>query len=253
MTSDERATVAGRVLPLLDLTSLGEADTPADIERLCAQARTPAGPVASVCIWPPFVAQAVELLAGSGIPVCAVANFPEGDDDDDRARADAAAIVAAGGVEVDVVVPWRRLAAGDDGAVTRLVAATRAEIGDGILLKAILETGELVADDLVDRAGRAALAGGADFLKTSTGKTPVSATPEAAQVLLAVLTDPTVERPDGADGPLGLKVSGGVGTVDQAAAYLDLVDASFGADAVGSHRLRFGASRLLDDLLAHLG
>jgi len=256
MTSADPVTVARRVLPLLDLTSLGEDDQPADIDRLCADAQSPAGPVASVCVWPRFVAQSVDLLRGSGIPVAAVANFPEGDDDDDRARADAAAIVEAGGAEVDVVVPWRRLIAAGveagaaaDAAVTRLVRATREEVGDDIVVKAILETGELGDRGLIGRAGMAALAGGADFLKTSTGKTANSATPEAAEVLLGVLTDHA--DPGGPDRgvPRGLKVSGGVGTVEQAAVYLGLADAAFGADAVGPATLRFGASRLLGALL----
>lgn len=256
MTSqDQRTTeglvvVAERVLPLLDLTSLGADDTPADIDRLCAAATTPVGSVASVCVWPRFVAQAVERLDGTGLPVAAVANFPEGDDDDARAIADAAAIVAAGGSEVDVVVPWRRLLAGDAAPVTRLVAAVRSEIGSEIVLKAILETGELGDDQPIRDAGIAALDGGADFLKTSTGKTEHSATPEAARVLLSVLTagTPDADRRR----PVGLKVSGGVGTAEQAAVYLELADAAFGPDGVGPATLRFGASRLLGDLVALL-
>lgn len=248
----ERIKVAARVLPLLDLTSLGVNDQPADIDRLCVDAKTPVGPVAAVCVWPRFVAQAVDRLSGTGIPVAAVANFPEGDDDDDRAKADAAAIVEAGGTEVDVVVPWRLLADGGgaeaDAAVARLVAATRAEIGDGVALKAILETGELVDAGLIERAGRAALAGGADFLKTSTGKTAHSATPEAAGILLTVVTEASAE-PGSRVRPIGLKVSGGVGTVEQAAGYLALADDALGPDQVGPDTLRFGASRLLGALL----
>lgn len=255
MTSADPAKVARRVVPLVDLTSLGSDDRPADIDRLCADAQTPVGPVAAVCVWPRFVAQAVDALAGTGIPVAAVANFPEGDDDDDRARADAAAIVEAGGTEVDVVVPWRLLAAGGssaepteaDAAITRLVAATRSEIGDDIALKAILETGELGDRDLIARAGLAALEGGADFLKTSTGKTATSATPEAVEVLLGVLNH--FADPGGPErGRLrGLKVSGGVGTVDQAAVYLAMAEECYGT--VGPDQLRFGASRLLGALL----
>ena len=248
MTTDELRTVAARALPLLDLTSLGADDTPADIERLCADADTPAGPVASVCIWPRFVARAVDLLDGTGIPVCAVANFPEGDDDDRRAVSDAADIVAAGGVEVDVVVPWRRLAAGESEPVRRLVAAVRDEIGPDLVLKAILETGELVDAALIAQAGHLALDGGADFLKTSTGKTEHSATPEAAGVLLEVLAERA-----GPDGPAGIKISGGVGTTEQAAVYLRLADDALGPDRISPATMRFGASRLLAALLAELG
>lgn len=250
MTTDDARTVAARALPLVDLTSLGSDDTPADIERLCAAAQTPSGPVASVCVWPRFVAQAVEALAGTTIPVAAVANFPEGDDDDGRAVSDAAAIVAAGGAEVDVVVPWRTLAAGDPAPVERLVAAVRAEIGSDVVLKAILETGELVERELIAEAGVRALAGGADFLKTSTGKTERSATPEAAQTLLEVLGDP--ERAPRQRHPVGLKVSGGVSTVDQAAVYLDLADRALGAENVSAKTFRFGTSRLLDAILLEL-
>lgn len=245
--SGDRRAVAARALPLLDLTSLGDDDQPADIDRLCADAVTGYGPVASVCVWPRFVAQAASILDGSGVRICAVANFPEGDDDDARAIADAAAIVADGGDEVDVVVPWRRVADGDAAPVERLVGAVRVEIGPSITLKAILETGELPDDGAIADTARAALAGGADFLKTSTGKTAHSATPGAAAVLAAVLAVSGTS----ATGP-GIKISGGVGSVEDAERYLAIVDEAFGRDWVGPATFRFGASRLLGELLRTL-
>lgn len=248
----DHAAVARRVLPLIDLTSLGDDDTPADIDRLCADAVTSHGAVASVCVWPRFVAQSVDRLQGSGVPVCAVANFPAGADDAALAIADARAIVDAGGVEVDVVVPWRVFAEGVPGVVERLVAAVRAVLDPPVVLKAILETGELGDAALIAAAGHETIAGGADFLKTSTGKTARSATPEAVGVLLDVLGDssdgssgirrPGVRRP-------GIKVSGGVSTVAQASTYLELVDGAMGADWVGPTTVRFGASRLLGDVI----
>lgn len=245
----ERRTAAKRILPLVDLTSLGDDDQPSDIDRLCENATTTHGAVASVCVWPRFVAQAVSLLAGTGVAVCAVANFPEGDDDLDRALADSRAIVEAGGVEVDVVIPWRRLAAGDDPAVVeRLVAGVRDELDSTVILKAILESGELADDELIAEAGRRALAAGADFLKTSTGKTERSATPEA----VAVLADVVGRFGTTATGP-GIKVSGGVGSVDQAIPYLEIVDAAFGSTWVGAKTFRFGASRLLGDVVEAIG
>jgi deoxyribose-phosphate aldolase len=244
--SVDRTAVAKRVLPLVDLTSLGNDDQPADIERLCAGAVTSHGQVASVCVWPRFVSQAVEALAGTGVATCAVANFPDGADDAATAIADARAIVDAGGVEVDVVVPWRAYGAGATGAVERLVAAVRAVLDPPVVLKAILETGELEDPHVIAGAGREALAGGADFLKTSTGKTQRSATPEAAAVLLSVLGT----GPGGPDG--GLKVSGGVATVEQASLYMDLIDAAFGPERVSPTTARFGASSLLGDVLAAL-
>ena len=233
--------VAARTLPLVDLTRLGDDDTPADIDRLCAAATTPAGPVAAVCVWPRFVDQSRRALSDSGIGIASVANFPEGEPDPDRAAADTTRILQDGGDEVDVVFPWRRLAAGDEGAGRRLVAATRAAAGTHTL-KITLETGELADADLIARAAEIALDEGADFLKTSTGKTATSATPDAVRLLLELV------KWSGAGA--GVTVSGGVRTTEQAADYLAIADDVMGADWVGPATFRFGASSLLEDLLA---
>jgi deoxyribose-phosphate aldolase len=107
LTLSEAAHLA---LQCLDLTSLNDADTPADIEALCKRAQTRFGPVAAVCVWPRFVAQARSLLPAS-IPVAAVANFPAGELDVALALADVKTIVEAGGNEVDVVLPYRNSSA----------------------------------------------------------------------------------------------------------------------------------------------
>lgn len=201
--------------------------------------------MAAVCVWPRFVALAVTELEGTGIPVAGVANFPEGDVDIARAVADSREIVEAGGTEVDVVFPWRALRDGQSGVGRQLVEATRAAIGEDIALKVILETGELGDPSLIRAAATESIAGGADFLKTSTGKTEYSATPEAVRLLLQVAqSDPR---------PVGVKISGGVRTVEDAAIYLGLADEVFGSDQVTSDRVRIGASSLLKDVLAALG
>lgn len=242
MTID--TTSAGRILPLIDLTSLGESDRPADIDRLCDAAVSSFGAVAAVCVWPRFVAQAVERLAGSPVKVAAVANFPDGSPDPDRAVRDADQIVAGGATEVDVVLPWRAIVDGDLLTPRDVVTATREFVGPSVVLKVILETGELADVALIRSAADVAMASGADFLKTSTGKTPRSANPAAAAVLLDVLA---------AVGTGGLKVSGGIRTVEEARVYLDLADERMGPTWVAPERFRFGASGLLDDVLALLG
>ncbi len=247
----DRPSAARRILPLIDLTSLGDEDDEATIDQLCGQATTPHGPVAAVCVWPRFVAQAAGLLAGTSIEIAAVANFPEGDPDFTRAVDDARQIVEAGGTEVDVVYPWRALAAGDTEVGRLLVAAVRRTIGDDIGLKVILETGELVEPELIGRAAIDALNAGADFLKTSTGKTARSATPEAAAILLDVLAG-RAEQTDQPGRSAGLKVSGGVRTVEQAAGYLQLADDRLGDRWVTAETFRFGASGLLGDVLEAL-
>ena len=234
---------AARALACLDLTNLDEACDAAAIDALCARARTPHGPVAAVCVWPAFVAQAHALLAGSGIRVATVVNFPAGDDDVLSVRTATRQVIVDGADEIDMVVPWRALAAGERG----VVAATVLEVKDAARnrrLKAILETGELEDPELIRRAADEALAGGADFLKTSTGKVAVNATPEAAGILLAAIT--------AADRPAGLKVAGGVRTTAEAAAYLELCDRAMGPGWATPERFRIGASGLLADLLATL-
>jgi deoxyribose-phosphate aldolase len=233
-------------LRCLDLTSLNDADTDADVEQLCARAITRFGPVAAVCVWPRFAALARGRLPAS-VRVAAVANFPEGGGDVAAALHDVQAIVAAGAQEVDVVLPWRALRAGDEASARRLLVAVRAAC-PRLVLKVILETGELHEAALIERASRLAIAAGADFLKTSTGKVPVGATPAAAAAMLRAI---------GAGGRarerVGLKLSGGLRRVADVQPYLDLVARELGAAALAPQRLRIGASSLLDDIEAVLG
>lgn len=235
------ADAAARILPLLDLTLLGEADTESGIERLCARALE-AG-VAAVCVWPRFVPLARERLAYTAVRLATVANFPDGSDDVAGAAAEVEAAVRAGADEVDVVAPIQAILDGDVGLATELVQACRTAADDRVL-KVILETGRLQEPTRIAAAARAAVMAGCDFLKTSTG-TAGLATLEAAAVLLAVI--------DEAEGRVGLKVSGGIRTTQQAAQYLYLVDHFMGSGWTRPDRLRFGASALLDDLLKMLG
>lgn len=230
-------------LACLDLTSLNDGDTEADVERLCAKAigTDGRGPVAAVCVWPRFVAQARAALP-EGIAVAAVANFPDGSADTARAVADTRAIVEAGGDEVDVVIPYRAL-----DAAPALLAAVRAACPDA-RLKVILETGEARSPAEIVKACRIALAAGADFLKTSTGKVKVNATPEAATLLLQAIAADAGAMQRG----VGFKPAGGIRTVADAALYLGLVRQHLGAAAAGPTRFRIGASGLLADIEAVL-
>jgi deoxyribose-phosphate aldolase len=235
------ATVAARALPLLDLTSLNEGDTEADIERLCR--RAVAYGTAAVCVYPRFVPLAKGLVRGSGVRLATVANFPHGSDDIARAADECAAAAADGPDEVDVVAPIEAIRQGDIGMVSELVAACRTAAGE-TTLKVILETGVLAEPSLIAGAARAAVMAGCDFLKTSTGKAPVGATLEAAAVMLAVIEE--------ADGRVGFKASGGIMTLRDAAAYLQLAAELINPSWACPITFRFGASALLDDLLRAL-
>ena len=238
-------TSARIALSCLDLTSLNTHDTETDIARLCARAQGPFGPVAAVCVWPRLAAFARAQLPAH-IAVAAVANFPHGDADTEHAVRDTHTIVQSGAQEVDVVLPYKTLMAGDARAVAQLLDAVR-KACSGLLLKVILETGELKSEALIAQASQLGLDAGADFLKTSTGKTPVNATAEAARTMLATIAaDPHAAQ------RVGFKASGGIRTVADAAVYLDLCSALLGPQALTPARFRIGASSALDDIEAIL-
>ncbi len=236
------AEAARIALRCLDLTSLNDGDTEADVDHLCSRARGRCGDVAAVCIWPRHAAHARRQLPPA-IRVAAVANFPTGGSDAAAALQDVHTIVAAGAQEVDVVLPWRALLAGDDKGVSDLLQRVRAAC-TGLTLKVILETGGLREPAWIERASRIALAAGADFLKTSTGKVAVGATLPAAEAMLRAMRG---------HAQVGLKLSGGLRRVADLQPYLQLVMRECGVEALQPQRLRIGASSLLDDIEAVLG
>jgi deoxyribose-phosphate aldolase len=237
--------VAARAIRLLDLTSLNEADSDNTVAALCKRATLAPQPVAAVCIWPRFVAHARGLLEGSGVRIAAVANFPAGGDDIGLAVRETEDIVKQGGDEVDLVMPYGRWLGGDVRAASDMIAACKAVCGEPVLLKVILETGRLREPEKIYAAARDAIEAGADFVKTSTGKIDVSATLAAAEAMLRAI------RESGRD--VGFKAAGGIRDTAGAGDYLDLADRMMGPEWADARHFRFGASSLLDDLLARLG
>jgi deoxyribose-phosphate aldolase len=240
----DRPAAARRALALLDLTTLEPGDTDDTVRALCGRAVTPAGPVAAVCIWPRSVRAAKAALAGSPVRVATVVNFPAGGTDAGAAAAETRAAVADGADEIDMVLPYTAFAAGDRAAAEAVLRAVR-EACLGRTLKVILETGLLPDAATVRAAADLAVAGGADFLKTSTGKAKPAATPEAARILC--------EAAAAAGGRVGVKPAGGIRDLDAAVAYLAIADEVCGAGWARPATFRFGASGLLDALLGELG
>ncbi len=227
-------------LDCLDLTSLNDGDDAAAIDALCRCAVGPHGKVAAVCVWPRFVAQARAALPRD-VAVAAVANFPDGALDAERALGDTRTIVAAGGDEVDLVLPWRAMLAGQADAAAQLVTQVRSACR-GQRLKLIIESGELPTPEAIRQAGRIGLDAGVDFLKTSTGKTAQGASLDAARVMLeTIAAHPRASA-------VGFKASGGIRSVADAAGYLGLARDILGPRALNPARLRFGASGLLTDI-----
>ena len=177
------------MLGMLDLTTLNDTDDAGVVRALAQNAATSVGQVAALCTWSRLIGAALAGLAGTGVPVAAVANFPGGEPDVQAAAAECARAVAAGASEVDVVFPWRTLLAGDADTPQTLVRACREACAGRATLKVILETGQLGNPVRIREAADIAIAGGAQFLKTSTGKTQPGATLMAAEVMLDAIAE----------------------------------------------------------------
>lgn len=236
--------VAQKALSLLDLTSLNDNDTEETVVALCAKAHGDFGKTAAVCIWPRFIKTAKKELEGTDVKVATVVNFPHGSTDIETTVAETTQAVADGADEIDVVLPYKAFMDGNKEAAAALLTATR-EACKGKVMKVIIESGVLAHAALIADASRLSIECGADFIKTSTGKTPVSATLEAANAMLEVIRE--------SGKPVGFKASGGVRTTEQAADYLTLADKIMGPKWANTKTFRFGASGLRDSLLASMG
>lgn len=242
---------AQRALSLMDLTTLNDDDTDAKVIALCEQAHSPAGNTAAICIYPRFIPVARKALREQGTPdvrIATVTNFPHGNDDIEIAVTETRAAIAYGADEVDVVFPYRALIAGNDKVGFELVKqCAEACHQANILLKVIIETGELLQAALIRKASEIAISAGADFIKTSTGKVTENATLQSAELMLQVIKDMNVAQ------SVGFKPAGGVKTAEDAAQYLALADNILGREWADARHFRFGASSLLASLLTTLG
>lgn len=239
------------VVRMIDLTTLEGADTPGKIQSLCAKARHPdfadvcVPSVAAVCVYPDLVGMAKAALVGSSVTVAAVATaFPSGRAALDIKLADVREAVAAGADEIDMVIDRGAFLSGRYQLVLDEVRAVKEACGVAHL-KVILETGELLTYDNVKRAAWLAMLGGADFIKTSTGKVSPAATPSVALVMLEAVRDF-----DAATGRrVGVKVAGGIRSAKDALRYLVVVHETTGQAWMDPGYFRFGASSLLNDVL----
>ncbi len=239
------------IVSLIDLTSLKDSETEAEIRSLCVRAQTPLGPVAAVCVWPHWVSLCAHQLAETPIAVATVVNFPHGRFSADAVLAETTQALTDGADEIDLVMPYAALKSGETEAAEDLVGAV-AECCHAVdaRLKVIIESGELRDPRLIRQASRLALRNGADFLKTSTGKVPVNATLPAADIMLQVIAE---QGPTENGAPAGFKAAGGIGNLAQARAYLLLARNRMGTDFIQPAHFRFGASSLLDNVLNAAG
>jgi deoxyribose-phosphate aldolase len=241
-------------LSMCDLTTLEGADTPGKVRQMCAKALHPCDDlpglpaVAAVCVYPALVRVARKALGNSGVRVASVATaFPSGQSERRLKLAETRYAVREGADEIDMVISRGRFLAGDFAYVFDEIAAVKEACGPAHL-KVILETGELGSLDQVRRASEIAIRAGADFIKTSTGKVQPAATLPVTLVMLHAIRDHFY-----ADGRIvGMKPAGGISDAKTALQYLVMLHETLGARWMTPELFRFGASRLVNDLLMQL-
>jgi deoxyribose-phosphate aldolase len=239
---------------MMDLTTLEGADTPGKVAALASKAMRPdpsdltVPPVAAVCIYPNLIEVARERLGDSGVKVAAVATaFPSGQTPTDIKVVEAARAAELGADEIDMVIDRGAFLSGNYARVYEEVRRVKEAIGEAHL-KVILETGELGTYDNVRRASLLAVAGGADFIKTSTGKIQPAATLPVTLVMLEAIRDVYEET----GRRIGMKPAGGIRHAKQAVQYLVLLHETLGPEWLTPDLFRFGASSLLNDVLLQI-
>jgi deoxyribose-phosphate aldolase len=235
-------------LSMVDLTTLEGQDTPEKVRALCRKARRPMVEqpdlphTAAVCVYPNMVSVAREALGpNSSVKIASVATgFPSGLIPLPLKLKEVEQAVAFGADEIDMVIDRGAFLAGDDEKVYNEIIAVKAACG-AARLKVILETGELGTLDNVAAASRLAIAAGADFIKTSTGKIKPAATLDVTLVML-----------EATGVQIGMKPAGGIRSAKLAIHYLVLVAETLGSDWLDPHWFRFGASSVVNDILHQL-
>jgi deoxyribose-phosphate aldolase len=242
------------MIKMMDLTTLEGKDTPGKVIQMCAKAfrPDPTDPsipsVAAVCIYPNMVPYAVQATEGTGVLVASVATyFPSGLADIKLKVAETQKVVADGADEVDMVIDRGAFLSGEYFKVFDEIRKVKEACGDAHL-KVILETGELETLDNVRRASMLAMAAGADFIKTSTGKVSPAATLPVTLVMLEAIRDFF----DATGVMVGMKPAGGIRTSKDAMKYLLVLNETLGREWMTPEWFRFGASSLLNDVLMQI-
>ncbi len=239
---------------MMDLTTLEGADTPGKVAALCSKAVRPdpvdraVPPVAAVCVYPSLVPTAKERLRGTSVRVASVATaFPSGQAPTHLKVAEVRDVVEMGADEVDMVIDRGAFLSGRYAKVYDEICRVKDACGP-VHLKVILETGELGTYDNVRRASLLAMAAGADFIKTSTGKVTPAATLPVTLCMLEAIRDVHDET----GRVVGMKPAGGIRTAKQAIQYLCVLHETLGREWMTPVLFRFGASSLLNDALMQI-
>ena len=245
-----------QAIKCIDLTTLGGDDTPGRVERLCLKALRPLRAdlatalgasdlrVGAVCVYHEMIAPALRALGDSGLPIAAVSTgFPAGLASSETKLREVELSVAAGASEIDIVITRQHVLTGNWQALYDEMRAYRQACGDA-RVKAILATGDLLTLENVAKASWACMMGGADFIKTSTGKESVNATIPAALTMVRAIR----EYAERTGFQVGFKPAGGVSSARAALQYLTVMKEELGIAWMQSRLFRIGASSLLTDI-----
>lgn len=250
LPSEDLQSVMVDMFHCIDHTTLRDEDNDKYVADFCHTAAgyctdPQLGSMASVCVYPEYASVAKREVAAVGMKVAAVVGgFPTGQMPLLLKLQEIRYAIDNGADEVDFVINRGHFLGGNKRHLAEEITAARHECGEAILLKVILETGQLKEPALIYAASMTAIENGADFVKTSTGKSGIGATPEAAYSMLCAIKDfhkKTSRR-------VGFKVSGGVSTTADALLYYFMTKKILGIVEINNQIFRIGTSRLVGDL-----
>lgn len=238
----------------MDLTTLKTEDTEESVKALVDKVTEfhrlyPDYPLpASICVYPNFAHVVKEHRLSPELHVTTVAGcFPTSQSFLEVKKAEVRMAIEDGADEIDIVLALNAFLAGDDARAAEEIAQIKQICAEhSVLLKVILETGILRSEELIYKASILAMEAGADFIKTSTGKVSVNATPEAATVMCKAIKD--YYQKSGRK--VGFKAAGGVSTAEEALEYYQIGLNILGEEWMNKDLFRFGVSRLGNSLLS---
>ena len=236
----------------IDLTTLSCNDSTASVTAFARKAaefyhKYPHIPnVASICVYPAFVETVGLAVDGTPMRITSVAGgFPASQTYLEVKALEVAMAVENGADEVDIVLNVGRMLTGEYDEAANEVEVIRSEMDEELVLKVIIESGALKTPELIRKASLLSMFAGADFVKTSTGKIDVAATPEAALVMCQAIRDYYEKT----GRKIGFKAAGGVRTPEDAALYYTIVEETLGKEWLTPELFRIGASSAANNLL----
>ena len=205
--------------------------------------------VASICVYPSFVETVGLAVDGTPMRITSVAGgFPASQTFLEVKMLEVAMAVENGADEVDIVMNVGKMLTGEYDEVAAEVEVLRNEAGDETILKVIIESGALKTPELIRKASLLSMFAGADFVKTSTGKIDVAATPEAAVVMCHAIRDYYEKT----GRKVGFKAAGGVRTAEDAALYYTIVKEILGEEWITTDLFRIGASSAANNIISSI-